>query len=291
MAIQLGAYFPTRDMPADRVAIRDWAQAAEGMGFDYIEVSDHVLGADRAALPGFEGPYDLNDSFHETFATLAYIAAVTEKVSLATGILILPQRQAALVAKQAAQVDILCGGRLRLGVGVGWNPVEYEALGQEWKTRGRRQAEQVDLMNRLWSQRAVSFDGEFHRVSHAGLNPPSIQRPIPIWFGGRSDATLRRTAKLGQGWMPLGDPDEKLKAELDALRRYLREAGRDPGAFGIECWIRTPNATPEAWRASADRWRALGTTHFTAYTSGRPIRPIDVHLDEMKRFVEVMRPR
>src|SRR5687767_641267 len=165
-------------MPADRVAIRDWAQAAEAIGFDFLEVSDHVLGADRAALPDFQGPYDLNDSFHETFVTLSYIAAVTSRVALSTGVLILPQRQTALVAKQAAQVDILCGGRLRLGIGVGWNPVEYEALGQDWKTRGRREAEQIELMNRLWTERAVSFEGAFHRVRHAGLNPPPIQRPI-----------------------------------------------------------------------------------------------------------------
>jgi alkanesulfonate monooxygenase SsuD/methylene tetrahydromethanopterin reductase-like flavin-dependent oxidoreductase (luciferase family) len=148
VTIKLGAYFPTRDMPPDRAAIRDWAQAAEGIGYDYIEVSDHVLGADRAALPDFKGNYDLNDSFHETFVTLSFIAAVTEKVALSTGILILPQRQTALVAKQAAQVDILCGGRLRLGVGVGWNPVATSA-GTGLKTRRRREAEQIELMNRL----------------------------------------------------------------------------------------------------------------------------------------------
>lgn len=209
MAIQLGAYFPTRDMPPDRAAVRDWAQAAEGMGYDYIEVSDHVVGADRAALPEFNGPYDLDDSFHETFVTLSFIAAVTEKVALSTGVLILPQRQTALVAKQAAQVDILCGGRLRLGIGVGWNPLEYEALGQDWKTRGRREAEQIELMNRLWTRRSVSFDGKFDRVRHCGLNPLPIQRPIPVWLGGASDATLRRAAKHAQGWIPLGNPDQE----------------------------------------------------------------------------------
>lgn len=284
MTIRLGAFFPTRDMPADRVAIRDWAQAAEGIGFDYIEVSDHVLGADRAALPGFEGPYDVNDSFHEIFVTLSYIAAVTEKVSLFTGVLILPQRQTALVAKQAAQLDILCGGRLRLGVGVGWNPVEYEALGQDWKTRGRRQAEQIELMNRLWTQRTVSFDGKFDRVHHAGINPPPIQRPIPIWFGGRSDATLKRAAKYGQGWIPLGNPDDRAEAQLETLRAYVRDEGRDPGAFGIECWIRSGIGGPHEWRAAADQWRALGATHTTFYTSGQGIGPLDKQIEAMKRF-------
>ena len=166
-------------MPADRVAIRDWAQAAEAIGFHFVEVSDHVLGADRAALPDFQGPYDVNDAFHETFVTLSYIAAVTERVGLASGVLILPQRQTALVAKQAAQVDIVSGGRLRLGIGVGWNPVEYAALGQDWHVRGRRQAEQVVLMHRLWTERTVTFEGAFDRVQHAGINPLPIQRPYP----------------------------------------------------------------------------------------------------------------
>ncbi|MBT5894710.1 MAG: LLM class flavin-dependent oxidoreductase, partial [Rhodospirillaceae bacterium] len=157
--MQFGAFFPTRDMPADRTAIRDWAQAVEGIGFDYIQVPDHVLGADRAALPDFEGPYDIDDTFHEVFVTLGYLAAITERVGLSTGVLILPQRQTALVAKQAAQIDILCDGRFRLGVGVGWNPVEYVALGQDWNTRGRRQAEQIELMNRYWTERTVDFTG------------------------------------------------------------------------------------------------------------------------------------
>ncbi|MGZ0190062.1 MAG: TIGR03619 family F420-dependent LLM class oxidoreductase, partial [Alphaproteobacteria bacterium] len=174
--MQFGAFFPTRDMPSDRTAIRDWAQAAEEIGFDYIEVSDHVLGADRDALPNFKGPYDIDDPFHEIFVTLGFLAAVTEKVGLATGVLVLPQRQTALVAKQAAQIDILCGGRLRLGVGVGWNPVEYEALGQDWRTRGRRQEEQIELMNRYWTERTVDFQGEFDQVHHAGVSPGPIQR-------------------------------------------------------------------------------------------------------------------
>ena len=289
MAIQLGVYFPTRDMPPDRALIRDWAQAAESFGYDYIEVSDHVLGADRAALPDFKGNYDLNDSFHETFVTLSFIAAVTEKVALSTGVLILPQRQAALVAKQAAQVDILCGGRLRLGVGVGWNPLEYEALGQDWKTRGRREAEQIELMNRLWTERAVSFEGEFHRYDHSGLNPLPIQRPIPIWLGGASDATLRRAAKYAQGWIPLSNPDEETRGRIATLHRYLREEGRDANAFGIECWIRIKNGGPDEWRTAVDQWRSLGVTHVTFYTSGQGFGPIDKQIEAMRRFIAAVR--
>jgi len=291
MTLKLGAFFPTRDMPADRVAIRDWAQAAEAMGFDYVEVSDHVLGADRKALPGFEGPYDVDDSFHETFTTLSFIAAVTEKVGLASGVLILPQRQTALVAKQAAQLDVLSGGRLRLGVGVGWNPVEYAALGQDWSVRGRRQAEQIELMNLLWTNRTVSFEGSFDRVQHAGIKPLPIQRPIPVWFGGGSDATLRRAARLGQGWIPLGNPNSHSTAQLETLRGYLRAAGRDPATFGIEAWIRSGDSTvkPETWRDGVDKWRALGATHATFYTSGQGIGGPDRQIEAMRRFLAAVR--
>ncbi len=289
MSCQLGAFFPTRDMPADPVAIRDWAQAAEAIGFDFLEVSDHVLGADRTAIPGFEGPYDVDDSFHETFVTLSYIAAVTERVGLASGVLILPQRQTALVAKQAAQVDIVSGGRLRLGIGVGWNPVEYEALGQEWRVRGRRQAEQIELMNRLWTERTVTFEGAFDRVQHAGINPLPIQRPIPIWFGGSVDAVLQRAAQYGQGWIPLGNPGERTESQLERLHGYLRDAGRDPGTFGIEAWIRSSIGEPDAWQDAAERWQALGATHVTFYTSGQGVGAVEQHIKAMQQFHDTVR--
>ena len=289
MSFQIGAFFPTRDMPADRIAIRDWAQAAESMGYDFVEVSDHVLGADRQALPNFEGPYDVDDAFHETFVTMAYIAAVTERVGLASGVLILPQRQTALVAKQAAQLDVVSGGRLRLGIGVGWNPVEYEALGQDWHVRGRRQSEQIELLNQLWTQRAVTFDGEFDQVRHAGVNPLPIQRPIPIWFGGGVDAVLKRAAKYGQGWIPLGRPDDQVEGQLERLRGYLRDNGRDVGAFGIEAWVRSSIGDPDAWGAAAERWEALGATHVTFYTSGQGVGDVKQQIEAMWRFRDAVR--
>ena len=286
--MQFGAFFPTRDMPPDRAVIRDWAQAAEEIGFDYIEVSDHVLGADRSALPDFEGPYDISDPFHEVFVTLGFLAAVTERVGLSTGVLILPQRQTALVAKQAAQIDILCGGRLRLGVGVGWNPVEYEALGQDWHTRGRRQAEQIELLNRYWTERTVDFTGEFDVVHHAGVSPPSIQRPIPVWFGGGIDAMLKRAAKYGQGWIPLGNPSSNTQAQLRKLHGYLREEDRDPAAFGLESWIHSSLGGEAEWRVAADAWRSLGATHTTFYTSGLGIGPLDKQIAAMRAFMTAM---
>ncbi|MGE3535996.1 MAG: LLM class F420-dependent oxidoreductase [Candidatus Tectimicrobiota bacterium] len=289
MRTQLGAFFPTRDIPADRLAIRDWAQAAEAIGFDFIEVSDHVLGADRAALPNFEGPYDVDDSFHETFVTLAYIAAVTERIGLASGVLILPQRQTALVAKQAAQLDVLCGGRLRLGVGVGWNPVEYEALGQQWQVRGKRQAEQIVLMQQLWTQRTVTFTGEFDRVQHAGINPLPIQRPIPIWFGGAAEPVLRRAARHGQGWIPLGQPDASMQSRLERLHGYLHAAGRTPEGFGIEAWIRSNSGTPDDWRNAAEQWVTLGASHLTFYTSGLGVGAVPQQIEALRRFYEAVR--
>jgi probable F420-dependent oxidoreductase len=289
MALQYGAFFPTRDMPADRIAIRDWAHSAEQLGFDYIEVSDHVLGADREAIPGFEGPYDVDDSFHETFTTLAYMAGVTEKVGLASGVLILPQRQTALVAKQAAQVDILCGGRLRLGIGVGWNPVEYHALGEDWKRRGAKQDEQVQLLKRYWTERTVSFEGTFDQVSHAGINPMAIQRPIPLWFGGGADAVLRRAAKHGDGWIPLGNPGRNSMAMLETLHGYLAAEGRDPATFGVEAWIRHNLGGPHEWRKAVDTWHSAGASHVTFYTSGQGVGGLDAQVTQMERFMEAMR--
>lgn len=288
MRVQIGAFFPTRDMPADRAAIRDWAQAAEAIGYDYVEVPDHVLGADRTSLPAFEGPYDVDDAFHETFVTMAYMAAVTERVGLVSGVLILPQRQTALVAKQAAQLDVVSGGRLRLGIGVGWNPVEYEALGQDWRVRGRRQAEQIELMNQLWTNRTVTFDGEFDRVHHAGLKPRPIQQPIPIWFGGGVEAVLKRAAKYGQGWIPLGRPDEQIEGQLERLRTYLQAEGREPSEFGIEAWVRSGIGEPDQWRAAAERWTRLGATHVTFYTSGQGVGAVEQQIAAMQQFYATM---
>ncbi len=188
------------------------------------------------------------------------------------------------MAKQAAQLDVVSGGRLRLGIGVGWNPVEYEALGQDWQVRGRRQAEQIELMNQLWTQRTVTFDGEFDCVQHAGVNPLPIQRPIPIWFGGGVEAVLKRAAKYGQGWIPLGRPDEQIEGQLEQLRSYLRDEGRDPGEFGIEAWVRSGIGAPDKWQAATERWVALGATHVTFYTSGQGVGTVDQQIEAMRQF-------
>ena len=291
MSIQIGAFFPTNDLPADHVAIRDWAQAAEAIGFDFVVVSDRVLGADWSAIPDLDGPYDVDDSFHEIFVTMAYIAAVTERVGLASGVLVLPQRQTALVAKQAAQLDIVSGGRLRLGIGVGFSPVEYEGLGQDMRVRGRRQAEQIELMNQLWTNRKVTFEGEFDRVHHAGIKPLPIQQPIPIWFGGGAEPVLRRAAKYGQGWIPLQPqfrPD-KLEGPLERLHSYLQAEGREPSAFGLDGWVISNIGGPDQWQTEAERWVSVGATHVTFYTSNLGIGAVEQQIEAMNQFYDAVR--
>jgi probable F420-dependent oxidoreductase len=200
-------------------------------------------------------------------------------------VLIAPQRQTALVAKQAAEVDVLSGGRLRLSIGVGWNPVEYEALGTDWHTRGRRQAEQVGLLRRLWTEELVTFEGRWDRIEEAGLNPLPVQRPIPIWFGGSSDAVVKRAARLGDGWIPIMPPDEA-GPKLDALHGHLQEAGRNPADFGVAAWLRMHDFDPQRWAAAADGWRAHGAETVTLYPMWR-IPKFDDQIALLERFREV----
>jgi probable F420-dependent oxidoreductase len=282
--MRLNAIFPTRDIGTDPAKIRDWAQAAEDLGYGYIEVADHVFGA--TARDGWTPLYNETDPFHETFATMAFLAAVTKTIKISSGVLILPQRQTGVVAKQAAEVDILSGGRLRLGIGVGWNHVEYAALGTDWKTRGARQAEQVEVMRRLWTESLVSFSGRFHELREVNIVPPPIQRPIPVWFGGSSDAVVKRAARLGDGWMPIMAPDEQAEAKLAALRGHLKEFGRDPATFGLEAWLRMHEPDPQRWAAAADGWRKLGAQMVMLYPMYR-IPTFEQQIETLRRFKEV----
>ena len=282
--MRLNAFFPTRDIGTDPAQIRDWAQAAEALGYAYIEVPDHVFGA--TARNGWTPRYNEKDPFHETFVTLGFLAAVTTRIRLSSGVLIAPQRQTGVIAKQAAEADLLSGGRLRLGIGVGWNHVEYESLGMDWKTRGARQAEQVEVLRRLWSEDLVSFSGRFHNLNEVSIVPPSVQRPIPIWFGGVSDAAVTRAARLGDGWMPIIDPDAEAAEKLGALREQLRSFGRDPAKFGIEGWLRMHDADPQHWAAAADGWRRLGADMVMFYPMYR-IPRFDDQIETLRRFKEV----
>ena len=282
--MQLNAMFPTRDIGTDPAKICDWAQAAEDLGYAYIEVPDHVFGA--TARAGWTPLYNEKDPFHETFVTLGFLAAVTKRIRLSSGVLIAPQRQTGVIAKQAAQADLLSGGRLRLGIGVGWNHVEYEALAQDWKTRGARQAEQVEVLRRLWSEDLVTFNGRFHALKEVNIVPPPIQRPIPIWLGGSSDAVVIRAARLGDGWMPIMAPDEKAEQKLVLLRGEMKKHGRDPARFGIEGWLRMHEPDPQRWAAAADGWRKLGADMVMLYPMYR-IVSFEDQVETLRRFKEV----
>jgi probable F420-dependent oxidoreductase len=282
--MQLNAMFPTRDVGSDPAKIRDWAQAAEALGFAYVEVPDHVFGA--TARDGWTPNYDEKDPFHETFVTLGFLAAVTKTIRLSSGILIAPQRQTGLIAKQAAEVDLLSGGRLRLGIGVGWNHVEYEALGADWKTRGARQAEQVEVLRRLWSGDLVDYEGRFHKLKGVNIVPPPKQRPIPIWFGGSSDAVVKRAARLGDGWMPIIAPDEQAKQKLAMLREEISNQGRNTAKFGIEGWLRMHDPDPQQWGAAAEGWRRLGADMVMLYPMFREPK-LEAQIETLRRFKEV----
>jgi probable F420-dependent oxidoreductase len=279
------AFFPSLDIGTDPAKIRDWAQAAEDLGYAYIEVPDHVFGA--KGRDGWVPLYDEKACFHETFVTLGFLAAVTKTIGLSTGILIAPQRQTGVIAKQAAEVDILSGGRLRLGIGVGWNHVEYAALGVDWKARGARQAEQVEVLRRLWSGELVSFTGRFHNLQDVSIVPPPVQRPIPIWFGGSSDAVIRRAARLGDGWMPILAPDAQAEQKLGLLREQLTSFGRDPDKFGIEAWLRMHSPDPQGWAAAVDGWRRLGAGMVMLYPMYR-MTSLDDHIETLRRFKEIV---
>ena len=282
--MQLNAQFPTRDIGNDPAKIRDWAQAAEDLGFAYIEVADHVFGA--AARGDWKPNYDEKDPFHETFVTLGFLAAVTKKIGLSSGVLISPQRQTGLIAKQTAEIDLLSSGRLRLGIGVGWNHVEYEALNTEWKTRGAYQAEQIDVLRRLWTGELVNFKGRFHRLEAVTIVPPPVQRPIPIWVGGVSEGAIKRAARLADGWMPILAPDAQAEQKLGLLRETMKQHGRDPAKFGLEAWLRMTEPDPQKWAAAAEGWRKLGADYAMLYPMFRSSNFED-QIETLRRFKAV----
>jgi probable F420-dependent oxidoreductase len=258
-SMNIGAVFPTTEIGSDPAAIRDWAQTAESLGYSHILTYDHVLGAEHAdRVPALAGPYTEQDPFHEPLTLFAYLAGLTERIELATGILILPQRQTVLVAKQAAEIDLLSHGRLRLGLGTGWNYVEYDSLGVPYAGRGKRLDEQVDLLRKLWRNPVIDFEGEHHRVERAGILP--LPRPdLPIWFGGFTDIALRRAARIGDGFI-FGTTASKMLGMLDQLRGHLTAEGRDPKTFPTEAVIDF-SSPPDEWLADLEAWQNAGGTH------------------------------
>jgi probable F420-dependent oxidoreductase len=288
--MRIGAVYPQTEFSNDPAAIRDYAQAVEAMGYTHVLAYDHVLGANPNRPGGWTGAYTYQTPFQEPFILFAYMAATTTKLEFATGIIILPQRQTALVAKQAATLDVLSGGRLRIGVGLGWNEVEYEALNENFHTRGKRMDEQLEVLNLLWTEPLVTFKGKWHTISDAGLNPLPVQRPIPLWFGGHHESVLRRCAKWGAGWMPNYRSVEEAAPALAMLDGFLRQEGRSRANFGLEPRVAYGKGNEEAWRKSLDAWAAENASHFTVNTMGSGFTSPEEHLRALRHFAETMIP-
>lgn len=281
--MQLGAVLPHNEIGNDPGAIKAYLQGVEDLGMTHLLIYDHVMGADPNRAGGFKGPYDKDVAFHEPFTFFAFAAAVTTSIELVTTVLILPQRQTVLVAKQAAEVALLSNNRLRLGVGTGWNKIEYQALNENFTNRGKRQSEQVELMRKLWSEDAFSFEGSYHTIDQASINP----RPtalVPIWFGGSAPALLQRCALLGDGWMPLGGANDKSRALLEEIRGHRVAAGRTMDGFGVQAQAQFAGGSPERWRDHADKWREIGATHMAVATHNAGPTNVEGHLARIVQY-------
>ncbi len=284
--MKIGAVFPQTEIGTDPGQIKEYAQALEDIGLDHILTFDHVMGG-NAETHNLKGPYKHTDMFHELFVLYGFLAAVTKNIELTSGIIILPQRQTALVAKQAAAIDILSQGRLRLGIGIGWNDVEYEALGMNFKDRGQRSEEQILLLRKLWCNELITFEGKWHKVTDAGLNPLPVQRPIPIWFGGHADAVMRRVARIGDGWFPLFEMNDEGKGLIDKLHHYMEESGRHSNEVGIETFINVSGKTPEQYKKEISDWKNAGATHISINTMGANFSSLAEHIEAIKEFRDV----
>ncbi|MEC8480357.1 MAG: LLM class F420-dependent oxidoreductase [Pseudomonadota bacterium] len=285
--MQIGAVFPHNEIGTDPGAIKAYAQGVEAMGITHLLIYDHVLGADPDREGGFRGPYDKDVAFHEPFTTFAFIAGVTDKIDLITTVMILPQRQTVLAAKQAAEVALLSNNRFKLGIGVGWNELEYVGLNETFNNRGRRQEEQVDVMRKLWSEDSLDYTGEYHRIDKASINPrPS--KTIPIWFGGSAPALLDRVARLGDGWIPLMGANDKAKACIDTIKQTREAAGLSFDNFGIQAQAQYAGGSPERWRKHAEAWRGMGCTHLAVATHNAGPTNVDGHLARIGEYQQAL---
>ena len=287
--MRVGVVFPQTEIGPDPAGVKAYAQAVEQLGFQHLMVYDHVIGADASVRPGWTGPYKLESQFHEPMVLFGYLAAVAPSLELVTAVIILGQRQTVLAAKQAAEVDILTGGKFRFGVGIGWNDVEYEALGMDFHNRGRRFEEQIQLMRRLWTERVVTFEGRYHRVSAAGLNPLPVQRPIPIWIGASAEPAIKRAAEMADGYFPQRPLEGGWPVTFEKIHGWMRAAGRDPASLGVDARVNTAAGTPDDWRKQADDWRALGgVTHLTVNTMNAGLRGPDAHIERLRQAADAL---
>ena len=270
--MKIGVVFPQTEIGADPAVAAKFATTAESLGYDHLLAYDHVLGANTASRPDWQGPYTMNSMFQEPLVLFAYLAGLTKTLEFTSGVIILPQRQTALVAKQAACVDVLSNGRLRLGIGTGWNDVEYEALGKNFNNRGKRSEEQIDVLRKLWADEAVTYDGEWHKITDAGLNPLPVNKSIPIWLGGMAPQVIDRVGRLADGWFPFANKD--LANQIEQVREVAKTAGRDPESIGIECIVPT--------NTEVDRLKSLqeiGVSHVAMVTMNQELADPAAHID------------
>ena len=285
--MEIGAVFPHNEIGTDPQAIKDYAQGVEELGVTHLLIYDHVLGADRDRPGGFEGPYDKDVAFHEPFTTFAFIAAVTKKLDMITTVMILPQRQTVLVAKQAAELAILSNNRFKLGIGVGWNAVEYTGLNENFKNRGKRQEEQVELMRLLWESEILEYKGDYHHIDKASINPrPS--KSVPIWFGGGAPQLIERCADLGDGWIPLMGPNEAARKTLAAIKEKRKSKGLDWDNFGVQAQAQYAGGDAERWNKHAEKWRNLGASHLAIATHNAEPTNVDGHLGRIKEYLNAV---
>ena len=286
--MKLGVTFPQTEIGQDPAAIREYAQTAEELGYSHLIAFDHVLGANPAGHDGWKGPYDFRHLFHEPLVLFGYLAAVTSRLELVTAVVILPQRQTALVAKQTAEIDVLSNGRLRFGVGIGWNHVEYEGLGETFWDRGQRCEEQIEVLRALWTQETVNFEGHWHKITSAGINPLPIQRPIPIWIGGTHDRVIRRIARAADGWFPQFQPGVEAQLALQKLRDYASAEGRDPSGIGVEGRVNIANKNESEWEQAYTDWKQMGASHLAVNTMGAGLTTPQEHIRQIVRFKQVI---
>jgi probable F420-dependent oxidoreductase len=283
--MQLGAVFSNAEVGGDLASTRAWAEGIQDLGYDFAVAADHVVGADPTAYQELSRVYSIDNPLHEPLTLFAYFAGVAPRLGLLSSVVILPQRQTALVAKQAAEVDVLSEGRLRLGVGIGWNPVEFDALGTNFRNRARRFEEQIEVMRQLWTNRLVTYDGRYHTLRAIGINPLPVQRPIPIWFGASAESAVKRACAIGDGYLPLAPLEGGWQATIDKIHGWLREAGRDPTSFGLEGRLNAAIGTPEEWRQTIELWRGFGASHLSVGTQG--IGGVDAHLQRLRLVKDI----
>ena len=288
--MRIGVAFPTTEIGVEPGVIRDFAGEIEALGYDHITCIDHVMQEAANGAEDWRAYYTLDNMFHEPLTLFGFLASATRRIELATAILILPQRQTALVAKQAAEIDLLSEGRLRLGVGIGWNAMEFDALGQPFRNRARRMEEQIAYLRRLWTEPAGSFSGAWHRHERAGINPLPRQRPIPIWIGAFEDPAIERAGRLGDGWFanPRVGPGNEMARQIALAQRAAEQAGRDPARLGIDATIHLGDRSPEDAAGELARWRALGASHVTVRSMYSGLQTPEEHLEAFRRFRRAM---